>query len=175
MATQTAQEKQTVTEPKPPAARLADAEAIIHRNVLWSLGAGAVPVPVADVVAVVGVQLKLLKELSDLYEVKFTEGIARKSILTLLSSLGGIGLGVALGGSIAKLIPAVGTALGIVTVPIIAGAFTHATGRIFLLHFEAGGTVLNFDAKAMREHFRREFESAKEKVAQLHDKVGNKV
>ncbi|MDI1433376.1 YcjF family protein [Polyangium sorediatum] len=144
------------------------AESIIRRNVLWSIGAGAVPLPGLDAVAVTGVQVKMLAELSHLYSVKFTEDIAKKLVGALLGGVGGVTLGAALGGSLAKLVPGVGTALGLVTMPIVAGAFTHAVGKVFLMHFESGGTLLDFDPYAMRAHFKQEFEKAKETVAQMH-------
>lgn len=150
-----------------PAARVLHAEAIVHRNVLWALGAGAVPVPVVDVLVVTGVQVKLLKELSEHYKVPFKEGLVKKLVGSLFVSLGGIGFGVMLGGSLAKLIPGVGTALGIVTIPVMVGAFTHAVGRVFVMHFESGGTFLDFDPQRMRDHFRAEFDQAKTKVAQM--------
>lgn len=153
--------------PIDPAVRVAQAEGIIRRNVLWSLGAGILPLPVVDVLALTAVQVKMLKELSDLYEAKFTEGVVKKIIASLASSLGSVGLGLVIGGSIAKFIPAVGTALGVATVPVLTGAFTLALGKVFLMHFESGGTVLNFDALAMRTYFQQEFEKAKEAVAQL--------
>ncbi|MDC3955556.1 DUF697 domain-containing protein [Polyangium jinanense] len=159
-------------EPKPAAetvSRIGRAEAIIRRNVLWSLGAGVVPIPFVDTLAVSGVQIKMLAELSELYEVGFKEDAAKKVVGALLSSLGGTALGAAIGASFAKLIPGVGTALGIVTVPLIAGAFTHATGKVFMMHFESGGTLLDFDPQAMRAYFKQEFEKAKETVAKVQE------
>jgi hypothetical protein len=57
--------------------------------------------------------------------------------------------------------------LGAVSVPIFAGAFTHALGRIFLMHFEAGGTILDFDPHTMHAYFRQEYEKAKGTVSRL--------
>jgi len=150
-----------------PMSRVGRAEVIIHRNVLWSLGAGVVPVPLFDLVALTGVQLKMLKELSDLYEVGFFESTAKKLIGTLASSLGGVTLGIAAAASITKFIPVIGSALGVVAVPITAAAFTHATGRVFLMHFESGGTFLNLDPDKLRAHFRREFDKSKETVTRI--------
>ncbi|MDC0747084.1 YcjF family protein [Polyangium mundeleinium] len=160
--------------PKPAAkeetmSRVGRAEAIIRRNVLWSLGAGVVPIPFVDALAVSGVQIKMLAELSDLYGVPFKDDAAKKVIGSLLSSLGGVTVGAAIGSSFAKLLPGVGTALGIVTVPLVAGAFTHATGKVFLMHFESGGTILDFDPHAMRAYFKQEFERAKETVAKVQE------
>lgn len=168
MGTETNQATDQTSPAKDPATRLLQAEAIIHRNVLWALGAGVLPIALFDVIAVSAVQVKLLKELSDHYGIAFREGLAKKLVGSLLAGLGGVGFGVMLGASLAKLVPVVGTALGIVSVPIAAGAFTSAIGRVFVMHFESGGTFLDFDPARMREHFRAEFEAAKDKVAQLH-------
>jgi uncharacterized protein (DUF697 family) len=150
-----------------PYARIAMADAIVSRNVLWALGAGIVPIPLVDVVAIMGIEIKMLKELSDLYGVGFRANVAKKIIYSLLSSLGSVGLGSAVGFSLSKLIPGIGSTLGVVSVPIFAGAVTHALGRLFLMHFESGGTLLNFDPHAMRSHFREEYERSREKVAQM--------
>lgn len=150
-----------------PPSRVGRAEAIIRRNTLWSLGAGVVPVPIFDLVALTAVQLKMLRELSHLYEVPFFESTAKKLLTAFVSSLGGVTLGTAALGSICKLIPAVGPALGIVAVPITAAAFTHATGRLFLMHFESGGTFLDLNPDTLRAHFRSEFESSKETVTRM--------
>lgn len=159
------------TEPHPevadPYSRAARGHAIIQRNVMWALGAGVLPIPLFDFVAITAVQVKLLKELSDLYGLPFSSSIAKKIIYSLLSGLGSVGVGGAVGSSLAKLIPGIGSTLGAVSVPIIAGAATNAVGKMFLMHFESGGTILDFDPNAMRAHFKQEFERSKEAVSRL--------
>jgi len=147
-------------------ARLAKAEEITRHNVLWALGAGVLPIPVFDILAITGIELKMLKEFSNLYGVKFTEGAAKKLVVSLLSSLGSVGLGL-IGGSLLKLIPTVGTALGVASVPVVAATATHALGKVFIMHFESGGTFLDFNPQAMRQYFHQEFEKAKDVIARL--------
>lgn len=173
---QTQSGKTSAAEGNPSPARLEQAKEITRRNVLWALGAGVVPFPVADVLAIMAVQVKLLREFSALYEVSFTEGVAKKLAATLLSSVGIVGIGGAIGGSLAKLIPGIGTALGLVSVPLFAGMATHATGKVFTMHFESGGTLLDFDPNAMRNYFKQEFDKARSVVTQIqHDhKAGGK-
>jgi uncharacterized protein (DUF697 family) len=157
------------------ASRTAKGRDVIHNNVLWALGAGVVPIPIVDVVAIMAVEVKLLKQLTDVYEVTFTEEIAKKIIGSLLVSVGSVGLGAAIGGSLAKLVPVLGSTLGAVSVPVFAGAFTHALGRIFQSHFEMGGTLLDFDSAAVRAHFKRELAKSKEEIARLQKELGAKV
>ena len=165
-------EPENVVEESPPTAsevantqRQFEAEAVVHRNVLWAFGAGVLPIPMFDVVAITGVQVKLLKELSELYGIEFREGLAKKAVTSLLVGVGGVGLGGALGASLIKFVPIVGYALGAASVPVVAGALTHAVGRAFIMHFEAGGTLLDFDPKAMRAYFESEFTKAKQTVS----------
>lgn len=147
-------------------ARIDKAQAIVRRNVMWALGIGIVPLPIVDFLGITGVQIKLLKELSDLYGVKYTESAIKKVTLSLFAGLGSAGLGIAASSAL-KFLPIVGTSLGLLSLPVVAGAVTMATGRVFIAHFESGGTILNFDAKAMRAHFRAEFERAKETVTHM--------
>lgn len=140
---------------------------IVRRNVLWALGAGVVPIPGLDILAVMAVELKMLRQLSHLYEVKFSEDLAKKLTGSLLTGLGSVGIGSAVGSSFIKMIPVLGTTLGLVTVPALAAALTHAMGKVFILHFETGGTLLNFDPEAVRTHFKQQFEQSKGAVAQL--------
>jgi uncharacterized protein (DUF697 family) len=151
-------------ETRPHAVR---AEALIRRNVLWALVAGVLPVPVVDLIAIEGVQLKMLKELADLYEVKFTHQIAKTLVGSLISSTWSVGVGATLGYGLVKFVPVVGTALGIISTPIVAGAATYALGKVFMMHFEAGGTFLDFDPIAMRSYFKSELETARETVAKM--------
>jgi uncharacterized protein (DUF697 family) len=160
-------EKLAETEPLSPEARLEQANSVVRRNMYWAMGAGILPLPLLDVVAISGVQLKMLRELSNLYDFKFSEGVAKKAVMSLLVGLGGVGIGGLIGTSLFKLIPFVGLPLGIASVPVVSGAFTHAVGQTFIMHFEAGGTLLDFDPKAMRTFFESELDKAKEMVAKL--------
>jgi uncharacterized protein (DUF697 family) len=149
------------------ATRLEKAQSVVHRNVGWALGVGLVPIPIVDFIGVSGVQLKMLRELAALYGVKFSEQLAKKIVATLVAGLGSAGLGSVLAVSFLKFVPLVGTSLGALSMPALSGAFTLATGRIFVAHFESGGTILDFKPHAIREHFRAEFERAKKSVSYM--------
>ena len=157
----------TGPEPAGSSTRQLEAQALVHRNVLWAFGAGILPVPMFDLVAITGVQLKMLKELSELYGVEFREGMAKKAVTSLLVGVGGVGIGGMLGASLFKLVPVFGYALGVASIPVVSGALTHAVGRAFIMHFESGGTMLDFDPKAMRTYFEQQFHEGKEAVAKM--------
>ena len=138
---------------------LAEATAIVKKYTNWSFVGGLIPVPAADVAAVLGVQVKMIYDLTKLYEIPFKRQAAQTIIGSLLGS---VTPGLATSGVMAtgiKLIPIIGTTLGVITMPTFSAAATYAVGRVFITHFETGGTLLDFNAEKMREHFRSEFES----------------
>jgi uncharacterized protein (DUF697 family) len=157
----------TPVTPTDLAARTDRAHAIVRRNVMWSLGIGLVPLPFVDFVGLSGVQLKMLRELAKAYDMKFSEQLAKKIIATLVTGLGSVAVGGLLASTFFKFVPLVGTSLGVLSMPVVGGAFTLATGNVFVAHFEAGGTLLDFKPHAIREHFRAEFERAKQAVTQM--------
>ena len=48
------------------------ADKIIRDHVVWSMGAGLIPVPLADIAAVSAVQLDMLSKLATEYQVRFS-------------------------------------------------------------------------------------------------------
>lgn len=158
----TSGEADGAAQPTAPRTRPEQAHAIVRKNMYWAVGLGFVPVPLLDLAAVTAVQVKMLKELSAVYEVSFAEDAAQKVVGSLVAGLGGLTVAGAIAGSLIKVIPVVGQVVGFIGRPALAGALTLAVGNLFTMHYESGGTLLDFDAAKMREHFRREFESAKE-------------
>ena len=137
--------------------RVAKATEIVKRNMLWSAGAGVLPVPMLELVAITAVEVKLIKELADHYGVPFRNDLAKAGVLSLVGSLGSVTLGKMIALSSMRAIPVVGQLLAAVSVPGMAAAITYAIGKVFIAHFEAGGTLLDFNPAAMRDHFRAEY------------------
>ncbi|MEI6557692.1 MAG: hypothetical protein WCO00_04735 [Rhodospirillaceae bacterium] len=145
------------------------AASIVNNHSYLAGGLGFIPVPGLDVAGVGGAQVSMLYKLCKLYDVPF----AKESVRTAIGSLIGGSLPLVVSssavGSALKAIPFLGTALGIVTVPALSFAVTVALGRVFINHFETGGTLLDFDVEKMRTHFVAEFEKAKGKVEAADD------
>jgi len=58
----------------------------------------------------------------------------------------------------------VATVSGMVSMAALGGAGTYAVGKVFIEHFESGGTFLSFDPDKVREKFKALFEKGKEFV-----------
>jgi uncharacterized protein (DUF697 family) len=137
------------------------AEIIVARAVPWSMGAGLIPVPLADSAAVVALQIKLLRELCELYSKPFADHQAR----AILASLAGGALPAAIAGAslgmFLKFVPGIGTLLGIATFSATAGATTLAVGKIFIAHFETGGSLFDVDRARLQESFSYRYTEAR--------------
>ena len=148
-------------------ARYQSAQKVVRHNAYWALGAGLIPLPVVDIVALTAVQVKMLKELSDTYKVKFFEDKAKKIISALTVGVGAAGVGGSIARQLFRLIPVVGQIVGTIGIPLLAGSMTMAVGNLFIMHYESGGTLLDFDPEKMRSHFQQELAKAKETVGQM--------
>lgn len=135
------------------------AQGIIKNHVMMSMGAGLVPIPLVDFVAVTAVQVDMLKQLSHLYEVPYYENSGKG----LVTALTGTSLA-SIGASVFKAIPGVGSLLGGLSMAIMSGAATYAVGGLFARHFAAGGTLNDFDPGSMKEEYKEEFQRGKQKA-----------
>lgn len=151
--------------------RREEASKAVKTYMAWSTGASLIPVPLVDLATVTGLQIKMVSRLAAIYDISFSHNIAKSVIGALISSI--LPVSVARGtSSLIKAIPGVGTILGALTAPAFTTASTYALGRVFIQHFEAGGTLLNFDPDAMRDHFKNEFDKgAKETSAEPASKA----
>ena len=141
----------------------------VNRYVYWSLGAGFIPIPWVDVCTVAGVQLKMLHRLSQHYGVQFSENKGKSIIAALTGSLSADILRKSTLTSFIKSIPLVGI-IGVAAMPIYSGALTYAIGKLFIHHFETGGTLLEFDPKKVKSYFAKLYEEGKLKVSDLKKK-----
>lgn len=149
---------------------LAQANSIINRNVLWALGAGTagsfVPVPLADAALISAVQLKLVAQLSSHYGKEFSKNAAKGVIGSLI---GGLTPGLAAGAytGLIRMVPVVGSYLALATLPLFGAATTYALGKVFVQHFESGGTLLDFNPEESRKYFQEQYEKGKKAGQEL--------
>jgi uncharacterized protein (DUF697 family) len=173
MATRTTTAPQAALEaPKSDISTEEAADQIIKHNVLWAVGAGVIPFPLLDAAATAAVQIKMLKQLADLYEVTFREDRIKNICTSLLAGLGAPVLGGIIAISAIKWVPVVGPLAGILSFPATSAAFTYAVGKVFVQHFASGGTFLDFDPKTVREYFAKQFEEGKLVASKIKSESG---
>lgn len=138
------------------------AEKVIKEHMLWSLGAGLLPIPIVDIAAVTMVQLDMLKQLCRVYERDYSTSEGK----VLLSAITG-GTLARIGATMLKALPGIGTLLGGVSMSIMAGASTYAIAKVAIMHFEGGGDLFNFDLDSAKKVYEDEFEKGKEYASDL--------
>lgn len=166
-------EKDEVVE-KIDLSRLDTANDLVKKWMWWTMGAGLIPVPFVDLAAVSGVQLKMLSDLSKLYDVRFSENKGKAIISALLGSVVPNSLAAGGIGSMLKMIPLVGTIIGGVSMSLFSGAATYAIGKSFIQHFESGGTFLDFDPVKVKEYFNTQFEEGKVVAKEMEESKAKK-
>ena len=133
-----------------PDGRRASAVKLVERFSLWSGAAGLIPVPFVDLAAVGGVQIQMLRRISQIYNVPFSENRGKALIAGLAGSMipASSGIGAA---SILKSVPVVGMAISGIVMPVLSAGATYAIGMAFIQHFTSGGTLLDFNPRDYRE------------------------
>ena len=149
-----------------PVSTEARAAEIIRKHVLLSAAAGVIPLNFVDTAALAVVQLRLLKELSELHGIDFRGDIGRSAVGTLFATVAPTALAGSLLSSAAlhvalRSVPVIGTVTRLATQPAFNSAFTYALGRVFQQHFASGGTFLTFQPEKVKTYFREKFEEAR--------------
>ena len=139
------------------------ADTIIKNHIVWSMGAGLIPVPIVDFFAVSGIQLDMIRQLCKLYDQDFKESEG-KAIITSLTGSGIARMGAK---AMVKFIPGIGSVIGGVTMAVLSGASSYALGEVFKKHFETGGTFLDFDPKRLKKLYDEKFEKGKKVAEQI--------
>lgn len=153
---------QAATPQQPPAAAQAstpEVDPVVRSNQIiskyekWAGGLGLIPVPLLDAVTIGAVQVKMVMEIAQAHGFKVKENVIKTLLAGILGAHASANLGYSLGTGFAKLIPGVGTVIGLAATPALGLTTTRVIGRIFNAHFASGGTILNFDPKQAREQF----------------------
>ena len=123
---------------------------LVDRFAIWSGVAGLVPIPVVDVLAVGGLQLQMLRRLSQIYGVEFSQNRGKALIAALagcmIPATSGMGAASAL-----KAVPVINILAAGFIMPVLSAGATYAIGKAFVQHFESGGTLLDFNPPDYRE------------------------
>ena len=139
--------------------RQARALQIVKANCGWSTAAGVIPVPLLDLAAIGAVQYRMVRQLTQLYDIPYNARTV-DSIVGALVGSGGVFIASPVAASALKLVPVAGAFLSTFVVPATAAASTFALGKVFIQHFESGGTLLSLDPEAHRNYYYNEFRKA---------------
>jgi len=148
----------TVTPAGPATTEMADsardeqASQLVDRLSLWSGAAGLIPLPLVDVAAVGGVQFYMLRRLSEIYGVPFSDNRGKSILASVTGSL----IPASASTSVIKSLPGIGTVIGALTMPVVSAGATWVIGKLFIQHFASGGTLLDLNPSDYREFIKEQ-------------------
>lgn len=118
------------------ARRRALARRIVDRHKNLAAVGGLVPLPAANVAGVTAVNLRMVKQLSELYGVPFQRDRTRSLIIALIAGAVPTGAGLAASSTLMWIVPG-GLVWGLGAAALTAGALTRGIGLVFIDSFEA--------------------------------------
>ena len=141
--------------------RLSQAHAIVERHATYSAAGGLIPLPIANVVSVTAIIVRMVKMLSRLYDVPFDRDRTRAIAVGMVGGAMPTGLAAVANSTLQYLVPASGI-IGLAVSSIAAVGITRNIGLVFIEHFEEGVTLSDFPAA------RRETREVSEPGSPLH-------
>jgi uncharacterized protein (DUF697 family) len=145
------------SETATPESREATASKLVDRFAIWSGVAGLVPLPVVDVLAVGGLQVQMLRRISQIYDVQFSENRGKALIAAIAGAMIPATSTIGAASSL-KFVPVLGTLTAVFMMPALSAGATYAIGKAFIQHFASGGSLLDFNPPDYREFIKSQKE-----------------
>ena len=118
------------------ARRRALARRIVDRHKNYAAMGGLVPLPTANIASVTAVNLRMVRQLSELYGVPFQRDRTRSLIIALIAGAVPTGAGLAASSTLMWIVPG-GLVWGLGAAALTAGALTRGIGLVFIESYEA--------------------------------------
>jgi len=134
----------------------ASAMKIVYRYMAVSAGAALIPVPGVDTAILAGVHVALIKQLCDHYSVDFSEHTARNVLIAVAGSIVPGTIGSVVSRKFLRVLPSAARVFGWALMSASSAAFSYGIGRLFIHHFESGGTLPSFDTRGLHKVFHRQ-------------------
>ncbi|MBP7562293.1 MAG: DUF697 domain-containing protein [Candidatus Cloacimonetes bacterium] len=126
--------------------------ACIRNHTGFAMAAAVIPVPVADIGAITAVEIDMMRALTKIYGLNWSENIGKQALGIASAAMAGTGIW----GSLIKFMPGVGSIVGGMIQMSVAGTVCYALGKTYQLHLETGGEVFNPEvfATKMKEYIK---------------------
>jgi uncharacterized protein (DUF697 family) len=127
----------------------------------WAATAGLIPVPGVDLSVIGGLQVKMIYDLCQVYEIPYK----KEAVQSIVGGLAGSTLTVLASGYLSarlfRFIPYAGPILSIVIQPGLAFASTFVLGHIFIRQFESGQSLVGLTAETVSSTYREQLAKTK--------------
>jgi len=114
---------------------------------------GLVPFPLLDMAAIAGLQVKTVHEIAKLHGRELSDNAGKTAVTASVAALS-TGAASSIGASLLRIVPVFGPMAANFAFPGYAAASTYAIGMLFHRHFSEGGTILDFNAKKVKQAYK---------------------
>ncbi len=139
----------------------------IKKHSIYAAAGGLIPIPFIEMATSSTIQLRMIAQLSDIYDIRFSENAVKNAMGTLVATVLPVAGAAMIATNLFRSVPVIGTAVSILAVPTLGAASTYALGKVFTAHFASGGTTLNFNAEAAKTAFKEKYEEGKRKASEF--------
>jgi uncharacterized protein (DUF697 family) len=137
------------------------AEEIVGTYWKWAAAAGVLP-PVIDMATVTAIQMKMVFDLARHYGVPYKKEWVKSLVGAAVGSISPpfiANASLRLLAPALKFVPVVGTVATLGAIPAFNAATTRALGKVFVMHFETGGHLLDMDPEKIAPAFQKQYEA----------------
>jgi uncharacterized protein (DUF697 family) len=106
----------------------------------------------------------MVHSIANKYEVPFSQNLVKSLIAALTGGVLSATTATSIT-SLVKMVPFIGQVAGFIGGAVMFGATSYAIGKVFIEHFESGGTFLDFEPENMKAHFQQLFEEGQKFAA----------
>ena len=152
----------------------AAAATIVKEHATLAIAASLVPVPFVEFAAMSAVHLRMIEDLTREYGKEFQSHRAKAIVAATVSGCASYYLDSYLTATLAKFIPGLGSAIGLITMPSVAGGLTYALGRVYIRHLEAGGSLFDFDFSSIQPRVLQEVEQNRVSPSEIARVIGSR-
>ncbi|MFH1804171.1 MAG: YcjF family protein [Pseudomonadota bacterium] len=130
--------------------RQSRAQETVERHATYSAVGGFIPLPLVDIASVIAVNVSMLRSLSEYYDQPFERSRTVALVGAVATSLLASGSGAVTTWALARIVPGANV-IGMAAASTMAAILTRRLGGVFIAHFEAGGTIFDFNEDQLRE------------------------
>jgi uncharacterized protein (DUF697 family) len=131
------------------ALRRRKAVAIVERHANWAAIGGAIPVPLANAAAITALMVRMIKQLSTLYDVPFEHNRTRAAVIGLMGGVLPTGLATIAASTLTYFVPGYGM-FRLAVSSVTSSAYARSIGQLYVEHFEIGATQIDFHKIVLR-------------------------
>lgn len=124
--------------------RRAQADNIVERYTTYSALGGGIPLVIVDTLSVSLIIFNMARALAEHYRAPFADDRVKAAVTALVGGIAAPGLGNLATHLLTRIVPGAWL-IGAAASSAAAAALTRYAGQAFIEHFEAGGTMLDFD------------------------------